>query len=309
MPGRRADFDISGGQNETAAKDLIGRLSAPIQVPREGDFGIDFFCQLFKTGGAKSTDVNDLFALQVKGLDEKLRYGGVRDDQWRSYEIEWLRTLTVPMFLARVDRDSPRIDLYCLGGIWRVLWENDQPFEIVCETSRATADHYAGLAPSKSSAGVAHGDQQTWDVKLGPPFLSFDHRQLGQPGFVANARELLRTYIALERHNLIRFQLKVPIHASVHGWHTNSFGQGFASWTEMRWSAVPGENIRELAEAVAPPLISLGVHLQWQDNRDAYKLIDILDWLDKTGSLDELGRGLLRGLTTTRDQGKGPKPS
>ncbi len=60
MPGRRATFDLAGAHNEHLASALIGRLSAPVPVPREADFGIDLFCQLFAPGGEKSLGVDEL---------------------------------------------------------------------------------------------------------------------------------------------------------------------------------------------------------------------------------------------------------
>lgn len=308
MPGRRAEFDIEGAKREIVAQDLIGRVSAPVKVPREMDFGIDYFCQLFGTGGARSISVEDLFSLQVKG-SEPLKYGGVRDGKWRNYEIEWLRSQAVPILLARVDHERPTLNLYNLGPIWRVLWQTSQPYEIVCATSPQTSEKYVRAEAQFEESKEPFGDQRTWLVPIGPPFLTLTHEALRDDSFAHNARILLRTHIAMERKNLLRFQSRVAIHHCVQIWHTNCFEPRIAFHKAMYWSLVPGENIDALVDTVTPALVNLGVHLQWQNNSDAYKFIGALDWIDRRGGLDEMDRGLLRGLIETRDRGVGPRES
>ena len=53
-------------------------------------------------------------------------------------------------------------------------------------------------------------------------------------------------------------------------------------------------------------LVNLGVHLQWQNDQAAYKLIPVLEWLDGEGRLDPIGKGLLDGLRGTQARGVGP---
>jgi hypothetical protein len=65
-------------------------------------------------------------------------------------------------------------------------------------------------------------------------------------------------------------------------------------------------NIDNLARALTPTVLMLGVHLQWQDNRDAYRLIPILQWLQAANYGNDLTKGLLEGLTRTEREGVGP---
>lgn len=290
------------------AAHLIGKLAAPVRVPREHDFGIDFFCQLYSTGGAKSVGSDELFAVQVKGGSEALHYGGLRDEQWRNYEITWLRYQSVPLFLARVRENPSTLELYSLGPVWRVLWQSAEPFKIECVSvpESATALELAEVEPEKENC--VHGDGTCWSVPLGPPILCLTDALLGYQSFIENAKYVLRRQIGIERRNLVNFLLGVAIHERLAGWATNDFVSQATYNRAMYWDMTPGKNIGALAAVVAPAVVSLGTHLQWQNDRDAYRLIDILDWLQTKGALDGIGEKLLKELRTNRDINVGPAP-
>ena len=290
MPGKQPAFAVLGVQNETDAQSLVGRLSAPVKVPREHDFGIDFFCQLYTPMGTKSVSVDDVFTLQVKGMREVLRFGGIRDGQWRDYEISWLRTIASPLFLARVQGTQPTLDLYSLAPIWRVLWQAASPFEILCATDPPSDTVYQRKEIEWLDSGEQSGDGRAWSVPVGPPFLRLTHAALADDAWRSNAANLLRRHIQIERQNLLMFHLRVAIHECLEVWTTNSFV----------------DPVVLSKAALGPVAVNLGAHLQWQNDRDAYRLIDVLEWLDQRGALDPLGRGLLEGLRATRNLGLGP---
>jgi hypothetical protein len=303
MTGKQATFAIDGAQNEDVAKPLIGRLSAPVQVgggPR--DFGADFFCQLYLDGGhVPSRSVDAIFALQVKGLTAPLTFGGLdKHGNWRSYELEWLRTLAVPFFLGRVDAADARLDLYSLGTAWRLFWEHGQPFEIDFVTEAFSDATYHRQEPTSATTNQTFGDSKTWTVPLGPPFLSLRHGELQRGLSTENALALLRRHVEMEHANLIRFQLGVAIHSCVAAWSSNEFAPQFVVHKAMYWNAGPGTNIAKLIETLAPVVVNLGVNLQWQHDPDSDRLIDVLDWLESRGALDEMGVGLLSGLRADR---------
>ena len=306
MPGKQPEFAVTGAQNETDTLSLIGRLSAPVKVPREHDFGIDFFCQLYVPTAPRSISVTDVFTLQAKGMTEVLRFGGLRNNVWRNYEISWLRTLAIPLFLARVDGTKPELALYSLAPIWRVLWQTAAPFEIICTTEPPAPTTYQREEVTHANSGQQFGDGESWTVPIGPPFMSLTHADLADEAWSAKARDLLKSHIQIERQNMLMFHLRVAIHHCVEKWSTNSFGAPIVLSKAMFWSGAPGDNLRDLAAALAPVAVSLGVHLRWQNDRDAYLLIDILEWLKRRGNLDQIGFGLLEGLLATRAQGLDP---
>lgn len=309
MTGRQAKVAVRGGQNENAAAHLINKLAGPIKVPREQDFGIDFFCQLYAHGGARSVYSDELFALQVKGGPDPLRYGGVRDGEWRPYEIAWLKSVMVPFFLARVHENPTALELYSMGPVWRVLLKSESPFEIRCVTEPTSSAVMERKEATAQQSQQAHGDGVIWSVPLGPPLLNLTDAYLADPSFVANARYVLKQQIAIERRNLLYFFQGVAIHECLAGWATNDFVNQAQYHHFMSWDQTPGKNISALAAVVAPAVVNLGAHLQWQNDWDAYRRIDVLEWLQSKGALDGFGDGLLKGLQATRDLNVGPAPA
>jgi hypothetical protein len=304
MSGKQAEFVALGAQNEADAHSLIGRLCAPVKVPREHDFGVDFFCQLYTRAGTKSVTVDDIFTLQVKGMTESLHFGGVRDGRWHDYEIVWLKTLSTPFFLARVEASGPTLDVYSVAPLWRVLWQSGAPFEITCTTEPASQVEHQRTAITWTDSAGPHGDQRSWLVPLGVPFLRLTHADLADRALKEQATARLREHIQLERRNLLLFRLRVAVHECVEKWTTNVGPSALSR--AMFWGTSSGENLDELATALEPVALNLGVHLQWQNDKAAYQFIDVLEWLHQKKGLDPLGRGLLEGRKNTRAKGLGP---
>jgi hypothetical protein len=97
-------MDSAGASYEDCVRLLVGRLASLVHVPREKDFGIDFYVQPRVPVGPRTETVIELASLQVKGGHESLSYGGLNENgEWREYEFTWLRSLAIPLYLARVD--------------------------------------------------------------------------------------------------------------------------------------------------------------------------------------------------------------
>jgi hypothetical protein len=106
MSGQRHKIDSAGDQYQDFAKVVFGPIAALVEVPRQRDYGIDFFCQLLKPTGPATQTATELFAIQVKGGQERLRYEGVKKGKWKEYQFTWLKSLATPFYLAHVDEDS-----------------------------------------------------------------------------------------------------------------------------------------------------------------------------------------------------------
>jgi hypothetical protein len=309
MTGRQAKVAVEGSQGETLAAYLLGFLSAPVKVPREHDFGIDYFCQLYVPGGARSVDSSDLFAIQVKGGDDNVvHYGGVRKEQWRSYEIAWLRSVMIPFFVARTETTLGTVSLYSMSPVWRVLWQTEQPFAINCEAGPFSTEIAEIQQIARTDSSYNYGDKTVWTVPLGPPLLHFSQADLSNPDFVPNAQYVLKRQIGIDRRNLMNFFQGVAIHECLGKWRTNDFINQAHYHRAMFWDKTQGKNISLLASAVAPGLVNLGVHLQWQDNMDAYRLVPLLEWLAGCGALDGFGIGLLHALQDRQSRSLSPSP-
>jgi phosphatidylserine/phosphatidylglycerophosphate/cardiolipin synthase-like enzyme len=95
MSGERHKIDSTGAMYQDFAKVILGPIAALVEVPRQHDYGIDFFCQLLKPIGPVSQTVTDLFAIQVKGGKRQLRYGGVKKGKWAEHAISHNKVMMI----------------------------------------------------------------------------------------------------------------------------------------------------------------------------------------------------------------------
>lgn len=88
MSGRRHIVDSEGTSYEDCVSLFLGRIASLVHVPRDKDFGIDFYCQPRVPAGAHTETVAELASLQVKGGGAKLTYGGLNPQgEWQEYEF------------------------------------------------------------------------------------------------------------------------------------------------------------------------------------------------------------------------------
>lgn len=127
MPGQQPNFAVQGDRYETAAEHVLGEVLNLIPVPQERDFGIDFYSSVRLKSGNSGQTTRDLFGLQVGGPDKNLAYGGLRDAGPRAYEIEWLKSLTIPLFYARVSSDRERVDVYSMSPVGEFSFGRQAP--------------------------------------------------------------------------------------------------------------------------------------------------------------------------------------
>lgn len=308
MSGQRNVMDSTGETYETLADHLVGRFASTIRVSRQQDYGIDLYCLPRVPTGPRTQTAIELGSVQVRGGASDLVYGGLNGrGEWKGHEFDWLRGLTVPLYLARVDAACSTVNLFSLWPIWWVFLHAGNPFKIVFTTEPASSEIYKWRSPEaladKDGAGI--GDGLRWNVNLGAPFLQLTGDNLGDAAFRDQASAILQTWIKGDRLTLIRSLQGVPVIDSITQWTTNSV-DSYGYSTHQFWNSAPGANIPRLCKTLAPVLTNLGVHLQWQTDEAAYRLIPILEWLDQQHQLDEIGRGLLDGLR--RMQAAGVKP-
>jgi len=309
VSGRRHVMDSAGSTYENCANFFLGRIASMVPVPREKDFGIDFYFQPRIPSGPRTETVAELGSLQVKGGEEGLAYGGLNSrGEWREYEFIWLRSLATPLYLARVDADCRSVELFSLWPLWLIFLKHTAfPFEVVFTTRAEADEHYIWQQPTSSHHpdGVGKGDGMQWTVDLGPPMLRLTQEKLADAAFRQRAIAVLRQWIIYDRLALMRYHQGIPVLDGITKWRTD-YPHALEVITWQRWDARPGANIARLCQTIAPMLVNLGVHLQWQNGQAAYKLIPVLEWLDGEGRLDPIGKGLLEGLHGTQARGVGP---
>jgi hypothetical protein len=312
MPGRQLNRSLVGERYEKAFDAITSRFLSVVRVPRPDDYGIDAYCHILRPVDNISKTVGGAFGVQVRGPGCHLEFGGMNDKAtvWKAYEIEWLRSLAVPLYLARLNADCTRVDFYSLWPVWLVLGGSSAPFRIVCEFDDPSDSPFT-LPEATKEADGAYGDGTTSFTPLGPPFLSVTQEQLSDAAFVERAASLMWHWVETDRMTVIRLLLRVAYCVGMYEWFTNDFDfakpRKIKGW--MAWSPVAGQNIDDIAKVFEPTITNLGVHLQHQDDIAAYKLVPALEWLEATGRLSGFGEGLLKGLRNTQGQGKSPRPT
>jgi hypothetical protein len=269
LPGRQLNFSIRGEQYEKAFDAIASRFLSVVRVPRPDDYGIDAYCHIRSPLDAISSTVGGAFGVQIRGPGCNMQFGGMNDrgDAWKSYEIEWLRSLALPLYLARVSTGCTRVDFYSLWPVWLVLGGSPAPFRIICEFDDPSKSPFTLPEATKEADGSC-GDGTTWTVPLGPPFLSVSQEQLSDRNFNEPAAVLMWNWVEFDRMTVIRFLLRVAYFVGAYEWLTNDFdftkAKKIKGW--MAWSPLPGQNIDDLCGVFEPTITNLGVHLQHQDD-------------------------------------------
>jgi hypothetical protein len=290
-------MDRIGAQYESTVNALLTPFASLVSVPRNEDFGIDFYCHTREPTGTHTETVTHLAALQVKGGDAGLTYGGLdANGDWRKHELAWLMSLSVPLYLVRVQHDRRAVEIFSLGPVWhRFVAQSVYPFELICVTRPLSTDTDWQLAAPTHSPGPERGDHRRWTLDLGPPILRVSVDDSSDVASCQRSASLLQTWIANDRQNMMRFLQGVPVVTCFTSWQTNSV-DGLRRSISQHWSATPGQNITQLCQTAEPMLVNLGIHLQWQNDPAAYALIPTLQWLKDRQQLGGIGQGLLERL-------------
>jgi hypothetical protein len=310
MPGKQLNFSIRGEQYEKAFDAIASRFLSVVRVPRPDDYGIDAYCHILRPLDPTSKTVGAAFAVQIRGPGCNLQFGGMNEkgNAWKAYEIEWLRSLALPLYLARVSTDCTKIDFYSLWPVWLVLGGNPSPFRIICEFDDPS-DQTFTLPEATMEVDGSFGDKTTHTVHLGPPFLSVNQTQLSDATFNEPASILMWNWVETDRITVIRLLLRIANCVGMYEWFTNDLEltKPRKQKTWIAGSPVPGENIGDICKVFEPVITNLGVHLKLQDDCAAYNLISALEWLQSTGRLSSFGEGLLKDLNKTKAEGKSPR--
>jgi hypothetical protein len=201
MSGRRHEMDSIGESYEVFAESVLSRIASLTRIGTKQDFGTDTYCLPRISEGTRMEAVTELCLLQIKGGSSPLDYGGIKKQKWQSHEFEWLKNLWAPLYLATVDLEYRKVNLFSLWPIWWVMWKSDAPFKIVCswrESVRATYD-YSEPTKKKSKAGLSYGDGYVWKIDLGCPILQLSHKNLNDKGFRNRVVKIFRQWIRVDR--------------------------------------------------------------------------------------------------------------
>lgn len=110
MPAFRGKNLRSGDLNEEWGGILLQHLALVAPVPRTEDVGVDVVATLLDDFDKTRLKATNSFYVQIKSSSvESIEYVGA--------EVEWLFALELPFFIARVNRQQLRAELYCCHAL------------------------------------------------------------------------------------------------------------------------------------------------------------------------------------------------
>jgi hypothetical protein len=297
MTGRQLKVQGIGSTNEAFCEALVGRIASMIPVPREHDFGVDYYCLPRRELTSHTETVGDIAAIQVKpDSDCILTFGGSRgnDPTWHRHELDWLRALRVPLYLAIVDSKYERVNLHSISRCLQVFLKTWFPFAIRCEPSPLdlTQSIVTQTAEPVAIATVAPTEQHdgaVWSVQLGTPFLTLTFSQLDDPRQREWVTKVFSRWIDTDSATLANLKARIPVVHIPQAYFANvppSIIQNI-----MFWYPSQSGRAKDVAGSVAPAIASIARQLLSEGRTDeAKQWLPALEWCQAHDAIEQFGR-------------------
>jgi hypothetical protein len=297
MPGLQLENRSLGAGYQSFAETVVGRIAALAPVPDPHDFGVDFYALPRKPLPGKAETAIELCGVQVKGGDQdEVTYGGRRPNhEWKHYQVEWLRDLDVPLYIAAVDRDFTEVRLYSTTPVIGVFIRAGLPLQITCTLGAPAFDEDASISePHYEQVDAVPGsDGRRWTCDLGAPFLLLRLPDLRDEATRTRLFDVFVAWIRSDRVAQMYLHQHVPWHMLPLKYRTNQFPTAFQEW--LFWNVTPGATVGGLERHLAPPIAALVQHLIGQQDAAALGLwVPVLKWLDSHGNLTPMGQAAIR---------------
>ncbi len=294
MTGKQLKIQGIGSTNEAFCEAMLGRIAAMVPVPREHDYGIDFYCLPRRELTAHSETVAELAAIQVKGASTSaIVFGGTapKSSEWRRYELDWLRTLRIPLYLASVDAAYERVNLYSLTRCLQVFLKTPFPYAIECETSPLDLNGSCATAepqPTPTVTATPAHDGATWNVQLGIPFLTLKFSELDDSRQREWVTNVFLQWIAADSHTLGNLAMGVPVVRLAQNYYANIPPTYLENI--MFWYPDHDGQARDMSARLAPGLASVARQLLSEGRSSEAKAWGpALEWCRAQAVIDKFG--------------------
>jgi hypothetical protein len=253
MPGRNlADFR-SGNWNEELGILLLKKIAAVAPVPRQEDFGLDAVATLLRMDPMGDfLYAEDSFYIQFKSAS-------TNEIEYKVHEITWLKALQLPYFVGIVDNKAYRLDLFPgheLGDVFIAL----KDFKKV--TVRTGP---------RGKKNWKHDDQSV-EIYLGSPLLSFTIGDISDPKFAQEAYYLLKDFLRYEQQNVVSRQARFISRLE---WRTNQDVKMVGRGSTIS-RAQQKEELHQACESMVPALHLAEMYAKATDDRELQRAIDTL---------------------------------
>jgi len=257
MSGARLFNYRQGDRSEYLAQYIISALGICIPVPRQEDIGFDFYCSISENESGLLT-FSHPFILQIKSSFEDLGIGGIdKNNNWRQYEIEWLKKQSTPFLIGIVEKEIATISIYSSSSINFCFQNNLFPELILLKLRKEILGEKNSVHKPKvenSSNNIKGSDNLIHTVDLGPPVLELNIQNIKDSDFLRNSKKLLRACVQIENINITFRNILIPHFLWAKDIRTNK--SLFPAWSISTHSI---ENNYHIFERISPIISSMAI--------------------------------------------------
>jgi hypothetical protein len=189
MPGGRLRSYRLGDRSELLVEQLLAGFAFTTPVPRQEDFGVDFFCSLISQE-ERLLKAGPFFSVQSKSSTEPIVYE-------KPHELEWIENQENPLFICVADRKALAMDVY---STWNLLcgvlggWRGQK---------RPTRISLMPGAEYYSWPGVENNDDGSQQIRLGKPIVRVTVTDMFDDVRIEQITAVMREWIKLDRTNIM----------------------------------------------------------------------------------------------------------
>ena len=282
MPGKQANVTMRGAVNEDDAKAILRRLSSVIPVPRQDDYGIDFYCQEYSDETKTSHQVRSIYGVQIKpNLDEYALGNFDKKGQWKKYELTWYRTISIPCFLGIITNNGDQLAIYSL-------------ISLKCVFHKATSEPYIIKVNSKNSehsfryeepvVNKKNTEFEEWICNLGSPIIQLNRAQLNEKGLLDNCKTVLNKWISIDRMNALFLSFGIDRVMSYKNWSPNIIHNNDEITIWDYWQKPLNTTVLNNISSIAGPCLALINKNYEESNRESLPGVnEIHHWMKENG--------------------------
>ena len=238
--------------------------------------------------------------VQHGAVSKDFIYGGYREQKWRNYELQWLFTQELPLFVCTTHREAVRFRLYSTSAMWLLHYQFG---DSIAQVELCPDAHHDPLRESRCSEMVGPVEARTgvaYRIPLGNPVVDLTINDL-ESDSRNRAIETIRIAVDVEQTNLTFRRLGVHVASWFTSVSPNDPDSLKVCGGSIFWNSTQGKNITSQLDALKNIALTLAMNFSAQNANTqlehlapVFRLFtkaDIPDWI-----LPELPKIVLNNL-------------
>ena len=283
MPGKQANVTKRGAINEDDAKSLLRRLSSVIPVPRQDDYGVDFYCQEYSDETKTSHQAKSIYGVQIKPNLNQYALGTFdHKGKWKKYELTWYRSLSIPCFLGIITDGGNQLLIYSLISLKCVFHKAiTEQYRIIVK-SECIGKHFQFEEPVVNNAN----EFEEWICNLGLPIIRLNRTQLKSEELICNCRNVLNKWISMDRMNAFFLNSGIDRVVSYKNWSPNKLHSHEATIWDYWQRPIQREVLYNISRIAGPCLALMNKNHEESTGESLPGLKELHKWMTDNGFAD-----------------------